>query len=129
MSSTHSNSKVKMSLDQSGRSPQQANVVPPTPAIVADLDTVSATSTRRKRNATVLATVAFTDALSRSDAEISAILAKHRVEQTAVSGRLAIAVVSGKIGTLEKLQTALKLNGTANVIIEYPGMGLLSSVE
>jgi hypothetical protein len=75
----------------------------------------------------VLATVAFTDALSRSDAEISAILAKHRVEQTAVSGRLAIAVVSGKIGTLEKLQTALKLNGTANVIIEYPG--LLRSVE
>jgi hypothetical protein len=114
-----------MSLDQSGRSPQQANFVPPAPTIATDLDIVSATS----RNATVLATVAFTDALSRSDAEISAILAKHRVEQTAVSGRLAIAVVSGKIGTLEKLQTALKLNGTANVIIEYPGMGLLSSVE
>jgi hypothetical protein len=54
-------------------------------------------------------------------------LGKHRVDQTAVSGRLAVAVVSGKIGTLETLQTALK--GIANVIIQYPGMGLLRSVE
>jgi hypothetical protein len=119
-----------MSVDQSGRSPQHVNVAPPAPAIAADLDTVSATSTettRRKKSAVVLATVAFTDARSRSDAEISAILGKHRVDQTAVSGRLAVAVVSGKIDTLETLQTALK--GIANVIIQYPGMGLLRSVE
>jgi hypothetical protein len=114
-----------MSVDQSGRSPQHVYVVPPAPAIAADLDTLSATSTettRRKKSAAVLATVAFTDARSRSDAEISAILGKHRVDQTAVSGRLAVAVVSGKIGTLETLQRALK--GIAKCHHSIPRHGL-----
>jgi hypothetical protein len=101
-------SKSKMSLQRKTQQPERVGRRVPT----------------QRKSKVVLATVSVNQELS--DDDVSSLLKRFTVDVTAVSGRLCVAVVSGKIGVLEDMQKVLAEKKLANVIIQYPGTGLLA---
>lgn len=105
-------SKSKMSLQRKTQQPERVGRRVPT----------------QRKSKVVLATVSVNNKQKRelSDDDVSSLLKRFTVDVTAVSGRLCVAVVSGKIGVLEDMQKVLAEKKLANVIIQYPGTGLLA---
>ncbi len=104
-------SKSKMSSQRETQQPERVGRVP----------------TQRKSKV-VLATVSVNNKQKRelSDDDVSSLLKRFTVDVTAVSGRLCVAVVKGKIGVLEDMKKVLAEESLANVTIQFPGTGLLA---